>query len=1181
MLRGDPVPRGGPPRLVVVIAAVVLVAAIATPAFGALSGVITGSGTTTSGAMVVTDTPSGGSTCTSAGGTGQFTSDTATCPGTEWSSTALSTSGGTAYNLGSTLTSAGTVDPTTATAQANISGVNVAADSAGSGDDAFTAPGTGVTSSATGPLTGGGALTFNGSTGYLETEHELTDPGPSFSLTAWFKVASGYASGGELINFQNTQSGAPTEWDRNLWLDDSGHISAGEYTSGNTQAATSTTTYNDGSWHLAVASFSASAGLKLYVDGTLVASNASATAPQTYNGWWTIGYGLLGNWSPVPASNYLAGSLAEVAVLPSALTAAQVTTLYGSGTGAESGFETRLQADGPSQFWTLQSLTASTSPAGVQICADSSGDGNDGFVENPGVTASTSGPLTGGGAVTLNGSSGMLITQQKINNPPANETFAAWFKVPSGYSSGGFILGFQNTQNPAVNAPADADRAVWMDNSGQISAAVVTSTPATDVATSPGTYNDGAWHFVVASLSASAGLIVYVDGSQVATNASATSTAGYAGYWTIGYGYGYISPVPASDNLQGSLAEVAVFPSTLSAAQVATLYDGDSGTEAAFETRARSDSPAELWTLQSITTTTNLPDVDDLPDISGNNDLGLPQSGVSPSDQGPFGSDGAMLFDGASATASLVETSTDLSALPAAFTVSVWFKAPTGLTTGGGIWNLNTSQGGSGGGSDPALTLDDSGNVVASTYSGAQYHVATSGTNYDNGAWHFAVATVSSAGLKLYVDGSLAASTSGATGGGTLGGYWQIGKGLGYSDQPTNQYWTGELAHFAYFTSALSSTQISALYAETGVGAYEAQVLADSPTYYWPMTDSGTTETATDPFFQIAPDSSGDNDHATAIGSAVTFGVPGHYSSSYAASFNGSTGYLETANSMPGPDTFSLTAWIKAPSHATGGGIIGFDQSQSGTGSSRDRAIWMDNSGKIVAGISGGSGVEATSSSTYDDNAWHLVVATFTPSSLKLYVDGSQVASVTSGISDSNYTGWWTVGFESVSWTDAPSTAEWDGSLADVAVLPTALSSATVSTLYGETSQSAFSTEVSSLSPTAFWPLAAAYSSVTDIGDIEMTAQEADNGTTTCLYPAGSGSCSSPTSASYLPTSTTSWTASAPTAGQAATITLAAEEPTAAPAPFAGLNFEVPLQFTFYNDGWTAILNYPNAALVL
>ncbi len=824
------------------------------------------------------------------------------------------------------------------------------------------------------------------------------------------------------------------------------------------------------------------------------------------------------------------------------------------------------------------SATLATGGPGLEVTSDATTDGDSAYPMGA-VTFAASGPLSAS-AVSFNGSTGMLETPQLINDPSGNLTLSAWFKVASGYSSGGGIIGFQSTQS---GIPSSGwDRHVWMDNSGHIDAGEVTTGGTAEVATSSGTYNNGAWHYVVASFNTSSGLTIYVDGSSVATNSSATSGQNYAGYWTIGYAtlQGW-TPLPSSYYLNGSLAEVAVFPFALTSGEQSTIYNSGTGTEAAFETRVEAQGPSQYWPLQSPATTTILPYLDNVPDISGNNNTGNPNAGVSQSNQGPFGSDGAMDFDGVSGS-SYIETTTDSAALPSAFSIAAWFRAPSGSTAGGSIVGFDTSQAGGGSAHGPLIWMDNSGKIVAGTYTSANKE-ATSSSAYNNGAWHFVVVTINSSGMDLYVDGSLAGSNSSGTSGGSSGGYWLAGYGdeSGWTDAPTDADWTGELAHVAYFASALSSGQITTLDGEGSVGAFESGVLADSPTYYWPLVDSGTTESAGDTFLQIESDSSSSNDNATAVGSSVALGVPGPYSSSYAAGFDGATGYLETsAYTASPPDTFSLVAWFKAPSHSTGGGIIGFDSAQNGTGNSHDRTVWMDDSGKIVAGISGGSGVEATSSSTYDNNAWHLVVAVFTSSTLTVYVDGSQVANVTSGISDASYGGYWAVGWaNNAGWTDAAATNEWDGSLADVAVIPSAISSGTDTTIHGEASQSALATELLSLSPTAYWQLAGTATNVTDAGDVEVSLQAANNGTTTCLFPAGSGSCPSLNETDFMTVS--SFGPAAPSAAHSTTLTFTCEEPYAAPAPFAGLNFVIPVTLSGALDGWTASLSYAYAVLLL
>jgi large repetitive protein len=89
----------------------------------------------------------------------------------------------------------------------------------------------------------------------------------------------------------------------------------------------STHDYNDGNWHLINATLGAG-GMALYVDGAPVASNSTVTEAQVYNGCWRVGYDSLGGWAAHPTSNYLAATLHEVAVYPTALAPARVAAHY-------------------------------------------------------------------------------------------------------------------------------------------------------------------------------------------------------------------------------------------------------------------------------------------------------------------------------------------------------------------------------------------------------------------------------------------------------------------------------------------------------------------------------------------------------------------------------------------------------------------------------------------------------------------------------------------------------------------------------------------------------------------------------------------------------------------------------------------------------------------------------------
>jgi hypothetical protein len=148
-------------------------------------------------------------------------------------------------------------------------------------------------------------------------------------------------------------------------------------------------------------------------------------------------------------------------------------------------------------------------------------------------------------------------------------------------------------------------------------------------------------------------------------------------------------------------------------------------------------------------------------------------------------------------------------------------------------------------------------------------------------------------------------------------------------------------------------------------------------------------------------------------------------------------------------------------------------------------------------------------------------------------------------------------------------------------VFPSTLSSSQVSTLYGWSgSEASFETQVLIDSPSEFWPLAASASAPTETGGVEMSVQAANNGTTTCLFPAGAGACSSLGESDLVPTATT-WSLTAPTASHATTVTLAGENSSTPPTAFSGLHFLIPLTFAGTNSSLTASLAYGGANVQL
>jgi hypothetical protein len=144
-----------------------------------------------------------------------------------------------------------------------------------------------------------------------------------FTVEVWFNTTT---TGGKLIGFGDKPTGLSGMYDRHIYMDDAGKLWFGVYPS-KVVTVNTTTSYNDGRWHLATATLSA-AGMRLYVDGKLAATPNPNTVAQNYAGYWRVGYDSLNSWTNQPKSFYFNGKVAYPAVYTTALTATQIQDHY-------------------------------------------------------------------------------------------------------------------------------------------------------------------------------------------------------------------------------------------------------------------------------------------------------------------------------------------------------------------------------------------------------------------------------------------------------------------------------------------------------------------------------------------------------------------------------------------------------------------------------------------------------------------------------------------------------------------------------------------------------------------------------------------------------------------------------------------------------------------------------------
>jgi len=223
-----------------------------------------------------------------------------------------------------------------------------------------------------------------------------------------------------------------------------------------------------------------------------------------------------------------------------------------------------VRSDNPDNYYRLDE------PAGTTLARDLVG--NDDMIAFAGVTRGTTGALLNESdtASSLSGTGTGNAYGQNTRTAPNTYTVETWVKTNT--TSGGSIIAFGN---PLNGASGRYDRVVYMDNSGRIWFGV--NNGANRTVNSLLSYNNNQWHLVTASLG-STGMRLYVDGNQVAARTDVTSGTSFLGDWQVGTAtLAGRTSAPRSNSLFGSVDEVAIYPTALSATRVAAHYAARSG----------------------------------------------------------------------------------------------------------------------------------------------------------------------------------------------------------------------------------------------------------------------------------------------------------------------------------------------------------------------------------------------------------------------------------------------------------------------------------------------------------------------------------------------------------------------------------------------------------------------------
>ncbi|MGN9918058.1 LamG-like jellyroll fold domain-containing protein [Micromonospora palomenae] len=444
--------------------------------------------------------------------------------------------------------------------------------------------------------------------------------------------------------------------------------------------------------------------------------------------------------------------------------------------------------------------------------------------------------------------------------------------------------------------------------------------------------------------------------------------------------------------------------------------------------------------------------------------------------------------------------------------ISMWFKT-TALN--GVLFSYNgdaITKGTTTGNYTPALYIGSDGKLHGQWYQGNATQAMASTSVVNNGAWHHVVLTGAGDTQSLYLDGTLHGTLAGTIaqvpngsanvqiGAGFVGGGWPSHKNTGASPAVAN-YFSGSISDVAFFNQALTGTTIAALNSagrtshpvlsrvvrpSGGVTAeisydkttgrvasvkdenggtwtmgtptvsgdsdvYAASVLGAKPVDYWRLGEVDVT------------DAINEVEGGTATFNNTTLGVAGPFSDSKAASFNGSSSYLQLpAEDVPTTGPNSVEMWFKMPSGSTAGGtLFSFQTEDIATPTFTGNwvpALYVGTDGKL-RGKWCYCGSNTTNppitTAAVNDGKWHHVALTLSGSTQKLYLDGATVGSLAlAGETTTAVNAYIGAGYTK-SWPSSPTSgvAYFPGSIAEVAFYRTQLSDAQVSSHFQASKQ--------------------------------------------------------------------------------------------------------------------------------
>lgn len=461
-------------------------------------------------------------------------------------------------------------------------------------------------------------------------------------------------------------------------------------------------------------------------------------------------------------------------------------------------------------------------------------------------------------------------------------TVMAWFKHISTAGA--------DTMLSRVDAVAGIGWKVYMDSSGFICFgidAVAGSFP-NDSACSTTSYADSRWHHVAAVKSTTASITIFIDGNQVAQDASITGTTldGTSAAFRVGNDFD-----DGTNGWNGFIDEVKYYNYAKTTGQIQTenAGRGEVKTVSAKLGASTSYSLASgligYWKTDESAANSCTGGANDSCDFSGNGNDGA-WNGNATNAVGKFGN--AVTLDGTGDYIQIGD-STSLDSITDQFSVSIWVKPNRDYGAEASDWYYYSERDGT---ASYFYQLGYNGWSDTTSFSivnssGTFYTADESANNYlTSGIWYHFVGVFDKNQVLLYKNGALVGSS-------TFSGSLTTGSTLRIGGTDANRFFNGTFDEQRIYNRALSPAEVSALYA-----------FAPSPAGWWKMDENtGTSLT----------DSSGYDNTGSFEGTAPVY-APGKFGS--AGKFNGTDNYgyiTDLNNAIDGVGAMTIETWIYPP----------------------------------------------------------------------------------------------------------------------------------------------------------------------------------------------------------------------------------------------------------------------------